>query len=74
VASCQLLLEADATRANVLERISAAGILHFSCHGEFNSIEPLESALLLAGDDTLTVRDLLTQTPLASGSLVLVQG
>jgi CHAT domain-containing protein len=33
--------------------------LHLSCHGSFDSAEPLDSALQLAGTDRLTLRDLL---------------
>jgi tetratricopeptide (TPR) repeat protein len=48
-----------ATRDAVLDALPRHGVLHFACHGRARPDEPLESALLLAGDDALTVRDLL---------------
>ncbi len=48
-----------ATRAAVLRELPRHGVLHFACHGRARPYEPLESALLLAGEDVLTVRDLL---------------
>jgi CHAT domain-containing protein len=50
-----------ATRDAVLEALPRHGVLHFACHGRARPDEPLESALLLAGDEALTVRDLLEQ-------------
>lgn len=50
-----------ATRDEVLKALPRHGVLHFACHGRARLDEPLESALLLAGDDALTVRDLLDQ-------------
>jgi CHAT domain-containing protein len=35
-----------------------ANVWHFSCHGQARPVQPLESGLLLAGDEWLTVRDL----------------
>ena len=57
-----------ATRCQVLRAIAQHGVLHFACHGRARRDEPLESALLLAGDDVLTVRDLLEQEFRAHGS------
>lgn len=50
-----------ATEAWVRENISRYGIIHIASHGEFDSINPLFSAILLAKDPTedgnLTVRE-----------------
>ncbi|MGQ9803805.1 MAG: CHAT domain-containing protein, partial [Anaerolineae bacterium] len=52
--------EEAATRAALLPHLADATHLHFSCHGTFDPNQPLESALLLAGDDRLTLQDMLT--------------
>jgi CHAT domain-containing protein/tetratricopeptide (TPR) repeat protein len=57
--SRRLLLGQAADRAAVLAALPGATHLHFACHGVFVLAAPLESALLLAGQDCLTVRDLL---------------
>jgi CHAT domain-containing protein len=53
------LYEEQATREAVIEAAHGATYLHFSCHGAFNPNQPLDSAFYLAGDDTLTLHDLL---------------
>jgi CHAT domain-containing protein len=55
----RLLLGREATRQAVLGTRSPAGYLHFSCHGFFDSEEPLDSALMLAGEDRLSLRAIL---------------
>jgi CHAT domain-containing protein len=44
----------------VLRTITEGGcdVIHLSCHAAANVTRPMESAFLLAGDDTMTVRDL----------------
>ncbi len=53
------LYERRATRAAVAAALPGATHLHFACHGTFSFGYELDSALLLAGDDELTLRDLL---------------
>ncbi len=50
----------QATRATVLRIIAEGGcdVIHLSCHAAANVTRPMESAFLLAGDDSMTVRDL----------------
>lgn len=48
-----------ATKEAVLAALPAHPVLHLSCHGFANSGEPLESSLLLAHDERLTLRDIL---------------
>jgi len=55
----QMLTGANATTQAVLDRLSGPAVLHFACHGLVLADTPLESCLLLAGDDRLTVRDIL---------------
>jgi CHAT domain-containing protein len=58
-AARHVLLERHATHAAVAASLPGATHLHFSCHGRFDVREPLDSALSLAGAETLTLRDLL---------------
>jgi CHAT domain-containing protein len=53
------LQEHQALRTAVLEALPGANYLHFACHGTFDLDEPLASALMLAGEERLTLRDLL---------------
>jgi CHAT domain-containing protein len=47
----------QATRHAVLAAIGDWPVLHFACHGYANPGEPLDSALALANDELLTLRD-----------------
>ena len=47
----------DATKSVVYENIDN-DVLHFACHGEFNSIDPLSSGIKLY-DDRFTAREIL---------------
>jgi CHAT domain-containing protein/tetratricopeptide (TPR) repeat protein len=49
----------QATRAEVLAALAEFDVLHFACHGRADIFDPLAGALLLAGSDELTVRDVL---------------
>ncbi|MGX1135731.1 tetratricopeptide (TPR) repeat protein [Streptomyces glaucescens] len=55
----RVLTGLDADRATVLDGVTRAAVVHVACHGRAVVDEPLESGLLLAGTDRLTVRDLL---------------
>jgi CHAT domain-containing protein/exonuclease VII small subunit len=46
-----------ATKEGVLEAMPRYPVLHLSCHGFANPAEPLESGLLMAHDQRLTLRD-----------------
>jgi CHAT domain-containing protein/tetratricopeptide (TPR) repeat protein len=59
-----LLVGTAVSRRAVEENLWEAGLLHFACHGFFDPEHPLESGLLLAGGECLTVRDLLDGQPL----------
>ncbi|MBP2328010.1 CHAT domain-containing protein [Kibdelosporangium banguiense] len=54
-----LLSGSAATASNVRSHLSTADILHFACHGIADLDVPANSHLVLAGDDRLTLRDLL---------------
>ena len=49
----------QATRNATLASLPGHGVWHFSCHGSANSRLPLESGLLMAHDQLLTLRDVL---------------
>ena len=57
---CVAVRGPDATRLAVLRTITEGGcdVIHLSCHARANVTRPMETAFLLAGDDTMTVRDL----------------
>ena len=53
------LIGADATEAAVRARISGAAVVHAATHGIVDSVAPMESALLLANGEALTVGELI---------------
>jgi CHAT domain-containing protein len=58
--------QADATLAAVREQLPRAALMHFACHAEIDGSEILDSAIILAGDERLTIRELLrAQLPTA---------
>jgi tetratricopeptide (TPR) repeat protein len=58
--SCRLE-SGRATREEVLAALDEYPLVHFACHGFADVASPLESALLMANDEHLTLRDLLTE-------------
>lgn len=58
-AQATVLAAQEATRQAVTDAAAHATHLHFACHGLFRPSDPSASALLLAGDDTLTLGGLL---------------
>ena len=55
----QILQHENATPAAVLAALPSYPVVHFSCHGTANFQQPLDSGLLMANDQILTLRDLL---------------
>jgi CHAT domain-containing protein len=53
------LVGEKATREAVLRELPGCSVLHFSCHGETDFSNQLESGLLLSGNKKLTLRDFL---------------
>jgi CHAT domain-containing protein len=66
-----LLVGRDATVARVEELLMARGLAHFACHGRTNFAEPLQSELLLAGGEPLTLGRIL-QLPLGGLRLAVL--
>ncbi len=56
-----VLRGAEATTQAVMKAMHSHPIQHFSCHGKSLYRSPLKSHLLLAGDDKLTLGDILEQ-------------
>jgi CHAT domain-containing protein len=61
-----------ASKTELLRSMPEAGYLHFSCHGNFNPTEPLQSMLSLAGDDVLTLDEILLQMPFTHARLAVL--
>ncbi len=59
-ASAQVLVKQEATKTavNASLDLPLAHCNHFSCHGEFNLTSPLESALILANEERLTLGEI----------------
>ncbi len=55
----RLLSGADATRARVLEQATGARVFHFAGHGVLDPGQPWDAHLRLAGDERLTLADVL---------------
>jgi CHAT domain-containing protein len=55
----RILPKEAATTEAVTKGLPGATHLHLACHGGFDPNEPLDSALYLAGQDQITLRDLL---------------
>jgi CHAT domain-containing protein len=58
----------QANQQAILEEMTQANFLHFSCHGTFDLSSPLESALQLTGAETLS------EEGIHAGSVVDVSG
>ena len=57
----RVLRRERATRAAVVQHLGQHTIAHLACHGQADPGEPLDSFLLLAGDERLGVRDLMAR-------------
>ncbi|MDM8560201.1 CHAT domain-containing protein [Candidatus Parabeggiatoa sp. HSG14] len=55
----QIFKHEAATRQAILDALANCTVLHFSCHGSANLEKPLESALIMANNESLTVKDFL---------------
>jgi CHAT domain-containing protein len=67
-----LLRKEKATRKAIIDAAPAANVLHFACHGEFVSTNPLKSALFLAGKERLELADILNELSLEGSRLVVL--
>ena len=55
---CRVLYGVDATKAAILAELQSWSVLQFSGYGYDNRGEPLESGLIAANDEVITMRDL----------------
>jgi tetratricopeptide (TPR) repeat protein len=73
----------NATKQIVLSNLAGKDILHFSCHGHFDNVEPLSSGIILHGDkyedkekkfkyDILTAREIFNLKERMDADLVTV--
>jgi CHAT domain-containing protein/tetratricopeptide (TPR) repeat protein len=67
---CQVLLGPDATRARLLEAADGYSHLHLACHGTYAWDDPMDSHLLLANRDPLTLAEIISQLDLEQSRLV----
>lgn len=63
VQHAHILNAGAATRAAVLAELGRHQLVHFSSHGIGRPDRPLESALLMADDELLTLRDIIEMAP-----------
>ncbi len=52
------LIGEDVTKDNFMKSIKGVDVVHFAGHAEFDSSQPLNSGLLLGGNEMLTARDI----------------
>lgn len=67
-----MLVGREATKAAFLDRSEGASLLHFCGHAEVNLEDPLQTRLLLHGQDALTVADCLSQLVLGRCQLAVL--
>jgi tetratricopeptide (TPR) repeat protein len=70
VTRCVMLCDSDASRDGALQALRRADVVHFAGHARSLPDRPLDSGILLSGDEQLTVADLLFTLP--SGHLKLM--
>ena len=66
------LPEAAATHDAVSAALPGRAVLHFACHGAFDAAAPLDSGLLLAHGEMLTLRQVRDTAALAGARLVVL--
>lgn len=66
-----LLFEEDVTKTALIGAFPATYV-HLACHGTLDLEDPLKSQLQLAGDDTISLRDILQQKVFADTRLVVL--
>jgi CHAT domain-containing protein len=63
---------ASATLQRVRELLPTHPIVHFACHGQWDFQRPLQSALMLAGNDYLSLGELLSKLDMNQAKLVVL--
>ena len=64
----------EATKEAVVEKVQGWTYLHFSCHGLYNWRDVMNSGLVLANHDILTLSDIISGLNLDSARLVTLSG
>ncbi len=62
----------EAKEKEFLMNLPGASHVHLACHGQFNMIDPLESYLHFAGEDTLTLREVINSQSFNQARLVVL--
>jgi CHAT domain-containing protein len=65
------LYEQAATKEALVEAAGGASYVHLSCHGLYDPAQPLSSQLQLAGQQSLTLGEILAERPFADARLVV---
>ena len=66
------VLAGAAARPNaVFDALGSHEVVHLACHGHADVLSPLDSSLLLADDQRLTLRDIIRALPLRAGPVRL---
>lgn len=65
-------VQEKARRGWLIEKLQAGLVVDASCHGSFDSRSPLDSALLLANGERLTLRDMLSHAVELRGLRLLI--
>ncbi|MEU6370093.1 CHAT domain-containing protein [Streptomyces sp. NPDC046931] len=68
----KVLAGPGATRAAVLDALDGPSLIHLSCHGAGRSDAPLMSGMLMAGDEPLTVGDIIALNTRVEAELVVM--
>ncbi len=66
------LYQEEASKQALLSSLPGSGYVHFACHGIFDPLEPLNSHLQLAREETLTLREILDHQHLQGTRLVVL--
>jgi CHAT domain-containing protein len=66
------LLETEATRMNIEQRLGKTSYIHFACHGYFNPDKQLGSGLLLSNGEKLTLQDIMDKPRATQTRLVVL--
>jgi len=66
------LWEEEATEKALYQALPNATHVHFACHGMFNMVEPMDSCLQLANQETLTLRKISDEERFQAARLVVL--
>jgi CHAT domain-containing protein len=62
----------EATKKATLDQAGKGSIVHFSCHGSFQDANPLDSKLILAEGDNLTLKEIFAKLKIPKADAVVL--